>query len=296
MEQQGNSSLGDPMMAGLMISMARSYISTMIDYGFNEVSTNFDHLTSRISQEGKLLWNAILIACRLSMEVSRQTSMSMLNIILDGGENRFRFLKEATKKTGTTILTVGRTLRHVFMSYWDNSDPDAFDLLFSLSRYVPLDPNVNLQDVLDPILIHQETEPSAAEEHSNQSSSGNSNEESEDTESSEEPSNRSSSGQRTSNEESKDTGPSEEHSNQSSSSQSSNYYLRSSSEKSEDTESSEKHSNQSNPRTHNEESEVTKTSEEDSDQSSSDRRTSNEDSEEEHSEQSNSGGFWWIPY
>ena len=272
----------------IMISMARSYISTMIEYGFNEVSTNFDRLTSHINQEVKLLWNAILIACRLSMEVSRQTSMFMVNIILDGGENRFRFLKEATKKAGITILTLGRTLRHVFMSYWDNSDPDAFDLLFNLSRYVPLDPNVNLQDVLDPILEH-----SAAEEHSNQSSSGNSNEESEDTESSEELSNRSSSGQRTSNEESRDTGPSEEHSNQSSSSPSSKYYLRSSNQESEDTESSEKHSNQSSPLTHNEESE---TSEDNSNQSNSDRRTPNENSEEEHSEQSNSGGFWWIPY
>ena len=277
----------------IMISMARSYISTMIEYGFNEVSTNFDRLTSLISQEVKLLWNAILIACRLSMEVCRQTSMSMLNIILDGGENKFRYLKEATKKAGITIFTVCKTLRHVFMSYWDNSDPDAFDLLFNLSRYVPLDPNVNLQDVLDPILNHQETEPSAAEEHSNQSSSGNSNEESEDTELSEELSNRSSSGQRTSNEESRDTGPSEEHSNQSSSSPSSKYYLRSSNQESEDTESSEKHSNQSSPLTHNEESE---TSEDNSNQSNSDRSTPNENSEEEHSEQSNSGGFWWIPY
>ena len=166
--EQGNSNQ-DPM-AGLMGRMARSYASTMIENFFNEISTNFEWITGLISQGGQLVWKAILLACRLSMEVSHQTSMSMVNIILDGGENRFQLLKEATKKTGTTILTIGKTFRHVFMNYWDNQDPDAFDLISNLSRYVPLDQNVNLQDVLDPIL-----------NHSNQSRSGQrtSNEESE---------------------------------------------------------------------------------------------------------------------
>ena len=227
--EQGNSN-HDPM-AGLMGRMARSYASTMIENFFNEVSTNFEWITGLISQGGQLVWKAILLACRLSMEVSRQTSMSMVNIILDGGENRFQLLKEATKKTGTTILTIGKTVRHVFMNFWDNQDPDAFDLISNLSRYVPLDQNVNLQDVLDPIL-----------NHSNQSSSGQrtSNEESEGAESSEEHSNQSSSGQKTSKKESEDAQSSEEHSNQSSSGQ------RTSNEESEDTETSEEeHSNQS---------------------------------------------------
>ena len=331
--EQGNSN-HDPM-AGLMTRMARSYILAMIGNVFNEISTNFEWITGLISQGGQLVWKAILLACRLSMEVSRQTSMSMVNIILDGGANRFRLLKEATKKAGMTILTVGKTVRHVFTNYL-NEDPDAFDLISNLSRYVPLDPNVNLQDVLDPILNrHQETEPaeehsnqsssgygtpddgpektepSDSEEHSNQSSSGErtSNEKSEETEASEEHSNQSGSGQKSSNEESEETEPEEEHSNQ-------GYWLRNtdsnqyssgqrtSNEESEETEPSEEHLYQSTSgqKISNEQSEETESSEEEhSDQSSSGEKDSNEESEEtksseEHLNQSNSGFFRWIPY
>ena len=122
----------------------------------NDLMTYFEWITGRISQGGQFIWNTTLQACHLMLEVSRQTSMSMVNIIFDGGENRFHILKETLKESGKKILNIGQAVRQVFMDYWAN--PEALDL------------NVDLQDVLDPNVDLQETEPE--EEHSNQSSSG----------------------------------------------------------------------------------------------------------------------------
>ena len=84
-------------------------------------------------------------------------SLSMVNIFFDGGENRFQLLKESLKEAGKKILNIGQAVRQIFMNYWVNQE--ALDL------------NVDLQDVLDPEMnLRQETEP--ADEHSNQSSSG----------------------------------------------------------------------------------------------------------------------------
>ena len=155
MEHQGNSNqegtTNDPMIR-LMMIMART-ASTQV---FNDMSTNFDWITSRIGQGGQFMWTIILEACYLLLEVFSQLSMSMVNIIFDGGENRFHLLKESLKETGKKILNIGEAVRQVLMNYWVN--PDAPDL------------NMDLQDVLDPTVDLQETEPE--EEHSNQSSSG----------------------------------------------------------------------------------------------------------------------------
>ena len=155
MEPQGNSNqegtTNDPMIR-LMMIMART-ASTQV---FNDMSTNFDWITSRIGQGGQFMWTIILEACYLLLEVFSQLSMSMVNIIFDGGENRFHLLKESLKETGKKILNIGEAVRQVLMNYWVN--PDAPDL------------NMDLQDVLDPTVDLQETEPE--EEHSNQSSSG----------------------------------------------------------------------------------------------------------------------------
>ena len=159
MEQQGNSSnqegsTNDPM-AGFMMTMARSAGTDTIRNVFNVMSTNFDWITGRISQGGQFMWTIILQACHLMLEVSHQMSMSMVNIIFDGGENRFHLLKESLKEAGKKILNIGQAVRQVFMNYWVNQE-------------VP-DLNVDLQDVLDPNVDLQETEP--AEEHLNQSRS-----------------------------------------------------------------------------------------------------------------------------
>ena len=177
MEQQGNTnqeeSMNDPM-AGFMMTMARSASTDTIFNVFNVISTNFELITGRISQGGQFMWAIILQACHLLLKVARQMSMSMVNIIFDGGENRFHILKETLKESGKKILNIGQAVRQVFMNYWVNQE-------------VP-DLNVDLQDVLDPNVDLQETEPEGdlqetepekdlqetepEEEHSNQSSSG----------------------------------------------------------------------------------------------------------------------------
>ena len=154
MERQGNSnqegSTNDPI-TGLK-TMARSASTDTVFYVFNVMSTNFEWITGHISQGGQFMWSIILQACHLVLEVSRQMSMSIVNIIFDGGENRFHLLKESLKETRKKILNIGQAFRQAFMNYWVNKE--APDL------------NMDLQDVLD----LQETEP--VEEHSNQSSSG----------------------------------------------------------------------------------------------------------------------------
>ena len=148
-------SMNDPM-AGLMSRMVRSHGSIMVEEIFNVISTNFEWITGLISRGGQFMWNIILQACHLSMEVSRQMSLSMVNIFFDGGENRFQLLKESLKEAGKKILNIGQAVRQIFMNYWVNQE--ALDL------------NVDLQDVLDPEMnLRQETEP--ADEHLNQSSS-----------------------------------------------------------------------------------------------------------------------------
>ena len=102
------------------------------------------------------MWNIILQACYLLMEVFRQSSLSVVNICFDGGENRFQLLKESLKEAGKKILNIGQAVRQVFMNYWVNQED--------------LDLNMDLQDVLHPNMNLQETEP--VEELSNQSSSG----------------------------------------------------------------------------------------------------------------------------
>ena len=103
MEQQGNTnqegSTNDPM-AGFMMTMARSASTDTVFYVFNVMSTNFEWITGHISQGGQFMWSIILQACHLVLEVSRQMSMSIVNIIFDGGENRFHLLKEALKEAG----------------------------------------------------------------------------------------------------------------------------------------------------------------------------------------------------
>ena len=143
MEQQGYSNEeGSMTLADLMTTMSQFGIFVI----FKKISTNFDWITGLISQGGQFMWNVILQACLLSLEVTRQMSMTMVDIIFDGEENRFHLLKESLKKTGMTILNIGQAVRQVFKNYWINQD-DAF--------------HVNLQ----------ENEP-AEEEHSNQSNSG----------------------------------------------------------------------------------------------------------------------------
>ena len=146
MEQQGYSNEeGSMTLADLMTTMSQFGIFVI----FKKISTNFDWITGLISQGGQFMWNVILQACLLSLEVTRQMSMTMVDIIFDGEENRFHLLKESLKKTGMTILNIGQAVRQVFKNYWVNQD-DAFHAS-----------NVNLQ----------ETEP-AEEEQSNQPNSG----------------------------------------------------------------------------------------------------------------------------
>ena len=157
---QENSNQEGPMndpMAGLMTRMVRSHGSTMVEEIFNVISTNFEWITGLISQGGQFMWNIILQACYLLMEVFRQSSLSVVNICFDGGENRFQLLKESLKEAGKKILNIGQAVRQIFMNYWV-SNQEALDL------------NVDLQDVLHPNMNLQETE--AVEELLNQSSSG----------------------------------------------------------------------------------------------------------------------------
>ena len=99
MEQQGNSNQeGSMNLAELMTTMSRFGIFVI----FKEISRNFEWITGLISQGGKFMWSVILQACLLSLEVTREMSMSMVNIIFDGGENRFHLFKESLKKTGNT--------------------------------------------------------------------------------------------------------------------------------------------------------------------------------------------------
>ena len=156
---QENSNQEGPMndpMAGLMTRMVRSHGSTMVEEIFNVISTNFEWITGLISQGGQFMWNIILQACHLLMEVFRQSSLSVVNICFDGGENRFQLLKESLKEAGKKILNIGQAVRQVFMNYWVNQED--------------LDLNMDLQDVLHPNMNLQETE--AVEELLNQSSSG----------------------------------------------------------------------------------------------------------------------------
>ena len=155
MEPQGNSNqegtTNDPMIR-LMMIMART-ASTQV---FNDMSTNFDWITSRIGQGGQLMWTIILQACYLLLEVSRQMSMSMMNIIFDGGENRIHLLKESLKEARKKILNIGQAVHHIFMNYWVNQEtPDL---------------NMNLQNVLETNLNLEETA-EQDEDHSHQSSS-----------------------------------------------------------------------------------------------------------------------------
>ena len=101
------------------------------------------------------MWTIILQACNLLLEVSRQMSMSMMNIIFDGGENRIHLLKESLKEARKKILNIGQAVHHIFMNYWVNQEtPDL---------------NINLQNVLETNLNLEETEQD--EDHSHQSSS-----------------------------------------------------------------------------------------------------------------------------
>ena len=154
MEQnQGNSND----LASHMTRMVRSHGSTMVEELFNHIATNFGWITGLISQGGQFVWKIILQACHLLMEVFHQSSLSMVDILFDGGENRFQHLKESLKEAGKKIMNIGQAVRQVFMNYWVNHQ-DALDL------------NVDLQDVLDPNMNLQEAE--TVEEHSNHSNSG----------------------------------------------------------------------------------------------------------------------------
>ena len=154
MEQnQGNSND----LASHMTRMVRSHSSSMVEELFNRIATNFGWITGLISQGGQFVWKIILQACHLLMEVFHQSSLTMVDICFDGGENRFQLLKESLKEAGKKILNIGQGVRQVFMNYWVNHQ-EALDL------------NVDLQDVLDPNMNLQEAE--TVEEHSNHSNSG----------------------------------------------------------------------------------------------------------------------------